>query len=270
MHLERHMLSGMPPYAVKTVENGRLAWYGRAARPDFWDEYWATRSFGEVRLRAREGYLGPFEGVFTRYLPELGRILEAGCGPGHLVVALRTRGYDIEGVEWSQRTVEAAKRTWPDVPIRLGDVTSLDVPDGWYSGYISIGVVEHSRAGPGPFLREARRVLAPGGVALVAVPYFHPVRRLKALLACYRAQPNGLEFYQYAFTEDDIDAELREAGFHVLTHFRYDGFEKLREEMPTLRWLCALRGVGWRLRRILCRLAWLDRHLGHMTLAICS
>lgn len=74
------------------------------------------------------------------------------------VVTLNARGYDIEGVDYAEETIEQLKVLFPDLPVRVGEVTNLDVEDGHYSGYISLGVIEHCKEGPEPFLREACRV----------------------------------------------------------------------------------------------------------------
>ncbi len=126
-------------------------------------------------------------------------------------MALRQRGWLVEGVDYSEDTVAALHELFPDLPIRIADVTQLDVPDGHYGGYISIGVVEHRREGPEPFLSEALRVLRSGGIAVITVPYLNSLRRLKARWGCYRGASHGLPFYQYAFSADEICEYLRSA-----------------------------------------------------------
>jgi SAM-dependent methyltransferase len=259
-----------PTYlAERRVEKQRLAYYLDAADADFWDRHWQARHSPRAYAEAERGELGWFEEPFTRYLPKPGRILEAGCGPGQYVLALRARGYDVEGVEWGVETVQAVRALYPDLPIRVGDVTRLEVPDGCYSGYISLGVVEHRQAGPEPFLQEAYRVLEPGGVALIAVPYFHPLRRLKARLGLYRGRPAGLEFYQYAFAEAEFAACLQAAGFGIVGRTIYAGVKGVKDEIPALRRMLGWRGAGWRLERWLQSWEWVERNLGHMILFAC-
>jgi SAM-dependent methyltransferase len=260
-----------PTYFVeRRVEGQRLAYYMTTADTNFWDSHWKTYFDPTAHDWADTGpHLGYFEEPFIKYLPKEGRILEAGCGLGYYVAILRARGYDIEGVEWSRETVEAVRLARPSLPIRVGDVTQLEVRDGYYSGYISLGVVEHRQEGPEPFLREAYRVLEPGGVALISVPYFHPLRRLKARLGLYRGRPDGLEFYQYAFTEMDFAALLQTAGFEIVDKMLYDGFKGVKDEIPLLRQMFKWRGIGWRLQRRLRSWEWAERNLGHMILFVC-
>jgi hypothetical protein len=85
----------------------------------------------------------------------------------------------------------------------------------------------------------------------------------------YRGCPDGLEFYQYAFTEMDFAALLQTAGFEVVDQMLYDGFKGVKDEIPLLRQMFKWRGVGWRLRRWLRSWGWAERNLGHMILFVC-
>src|SRR5574341_1287919 len=50
-------------------------------------------------------------------LPRRSRILDAGCGTGHLVQKVRGAGHDVVGVEPAAMMREAARRLNPDAPI---------------------------------------------------------------------------------------------------------------------------------------------------------
>lgn len=254
----------------RRVEGTRLAYYGHRADTGFWDAYWDDSTTMRYYARAEKGYLGPFEEPFTRYLPRRGRVLEAGCGPGHLVLALRRRGYECEGVDWADSTVAKVHAVYPDLPVRVGDVLRLDVSDGHYDAYVSIGVIEHRYDGPEPFLWEARRVLADPGIMLVAVPYFNALRRAKARLGLYKPPGPDEVFFQYAHTAEEMVATLRACGFRVLDAFTYEGCRCLEGEFLALRWLHTRPHIGPRLRRLVSKCKWLDRHWGHMILFACA
>ena len=80
-----------------------------------------------------------FEGIadnITASVPEETRILEVGCGPGHLAVQLAQRGFDTTGIDLDPAMIKRAKansRT-PDDPGRrqptflVGDVVRLPYP----------------------------------------------------------------------------------------------------------------------------------------------
>lgn len=243
--------------------DGKLAWFAQHADQTFWDNHWESRLTSQTYRRALAGefqYLGE---IYRRWLPKDGPIVEAGCGRAEITVALRALGYNAEGVDYAQETINRISALFPDVPLRRADVTSMDVADGHYAGYISIGVIEHRQEGPEPFLDEAHRVLRPGGIAIFTVPYINPIRAWKVRRGLFeRTRPN-LPFYQYAFDQAQTRAYLEQAGFEILETQAYAGFKGITDELPwTRRWiklLGRLPVIGPRFLR------WLDHcRYGHM------
>lgn len=109
----------------------------------------------------RESYTSAFN------IPDGGRILEVGCGPGALCQALR-RWYprsDITGVDLDGTFIEFAAQRAPDITFLTGDVTDLPFADCSFSVTVSNTVSEHVE--PSRFFGEQHRVLRPGGVCLV-------------------------------------------------------------------------------------------------------
>jgi len=110
----------------------------------------------------------------SKYIPRYGKTIEAGCGLGRYVFYFSKMGINIEGVDFSQHTIDylndwKAKNNF-DVSFKKGNVLALDYPDNSVSGYISLGVIEHFIEGPHKALEEAYRVLRPGGVAIITTP----------------------------------------------------------------------------------------------------
>jgi len=266
-------VSSAAPVHRRCVEDGRLVYYLEAADAGFWDRHWESVAGEEFYAGALHGELGWFERPFTSYLPAGGRVLEAGCGLGQYVLALRARGYAAEGIDYAQATVSEARRRFPELPVTAGDATALAVPDGHYDGYISLGVVEHLRDGPLPILREAHRVLKPGGAALVSVPNFNALRRLKAATGSFRCTGGHGSFYQYAFRGREFAGLMEQAGFEVLEQMGYDSYKGVKDECAALAWLGRRRPGGYDLgalmQRAMRRAAWLENGCGHMTLYAC-
>ena len=96
------------------------------------------------------------------------------------------------------------------------------MPDGRYAGYVSLGVVEHRREGPEPFLREAFRILADGGTAIFSVPHFHLLRRVKARLGIFSRPPGDREFYQFAYAGPELRRLLTSVGFEVVEEHHWN------------------------------------------------
>ncbi len=102
------------------------------------------------------------------------RVLEVGCGPGHLSTRLaRQHGLDVTGLDLDPAMIERARRNAERVDgderrpaFVVGDVASLPFPDGSFDLVVST-LSMHHWADPGAGLAEIGRVMRPGGRALV-------------------------------------------------------------------------------------------------------
>ena len=251
----------------KVVRGGRLEWYGDEPSEEFWADVWRDRQRGDYFAAADRGDLDDLDDVLLRHLDPAGRHVEAGCGLGWWVAALRARGFDIEGIESSKVLVDAVNEARPDLPVRAGDALALDVPDGHFDGYLSFGVVEHRQQGPEPFLDEARRVLRPGGTLVLSVPWICPLRRAKARLRCYASAPSGrADFFQYGFDDRELSRLLGAAGFTVV-EVRHQHVQRcLVEEVPGYFRLNRMRGARFVRRAVVAAVP--PRLAGHMILYV--
>lgn len=252
-----------------------LAYYSAAAGRQFWTEHWGGHTMEELLAVARAS---PLTTLVAEALPRDGLVLEAGCGLGQYVVLLHERGWRIAGVDWSLDALRACRRV-AAVPLAAMELRSLALREAAFDAYISLGVVEHDIAGPDATLAEAARVLKPGGVALVSVPYLNGARRLGALWLTRRNQTiarRGGAFYQYAFSRAELVAALARHGLATRATHPYDPARLLRRfRRPRVRGAHGGAGdttqprgalVG-AIRRALYTAPML-RLLGHMLLAV--
>lgn len=131
----------------------------------------------EKQIRGCDGYeLAPlFLELFSQSQP----VLEAGCGSGRWCGWLHGQGIAADGVDWSQALCDRAAAEMPGCRFYARDMADSGLPDGSYGGVMALGSIEHSLDGPGKALAEFHRLLRPGGVAVITVPYGSPLR-----LAC--------------------------------------------------------------------------------------
>ena len=90
------------------VSNGRMAWYGAPGDEHYWYEYWKARLAPDYYTSAEAIDLISDElgSVMLQAMPLQGLHLEAGCGAGYWVAALRHHGLRIEGIESARDLVE--------------------------------------------------------------------------------------------------------------------------------------------------------------------
>jgi SAM-dependent methyltransferase len=177
-------------------------------------------------------------------------IVEAGCGNGAWVAYLQedSRGRVI-GVDNYLPALQALKQRAPESAAVAADVRHLPFPDGFADVCISLGVVEHFPGGPQEVLAEMSRVLRPGGLLFLTVPYYNWLRRLliHPLRAAYRVALKGvwrcpLHFVEYRFTRAGVTRATAAAGLQVreVATDEYDRAEAglslgLYVDLPTLR-----------------------------------
>jgi SAM-dependent methyltransferase len=220
------------------ISNGRMIWYGDTGDDQYWYQYWKARLTPDYYASAEANDLTSDQlgTVLIEAMSPQGLHLEAGCGAGYWVAALRHYGFMIEGIEYAPDLVELVHSANPELPVRQGNALHIDSPDDHYDTYLSIGVVEHRVEGPEPFLSEAYRVLKPYGKILISVPFFGPLRKLKSNLSMYDRNPPRLPFFQYGFTGKEITNYLQNAGFSIEMVKPLYPHRLLLEEIPFYNW----------------------------------
>lgn len=128
------------------------------------------------QIDACDGYeLAP---LFRRCFAASQPVLEAGCGSGRWCGWLLRQGIACDGVDWSRELCDRAAQAIPQAQFFACDMAAVPMPDSSYGGIVALGSIEHTPEGPGAALREFRRLLRPGGQAVITVPYGSPLRRL--------------------------------------------------------------------------------------------
>ena len=128
-------------------------------------EYW--RSAKLLRYLANAG------------ITRLGRVLDDGCGGGGMSVSFAEEAEVVVAIDLADRfrdagTRLAAEQGGPQPRFSRADETQLSFRDASFDLVISHAVIEHVK-NSGAYLREARRVLRPGGrLFLETAPYLSP------------------------------------------------------------------------------------------------
>jgi ubiquinone/menaquinone biosynthesis C-methylase UbiE len=99
------------------------------------------------------------------------RLLDVGTGAGHTAFAFAPRVEHVEALDLTQQMLDqvargAAERGLANVHCRLGDAESLPYPDSFFDVVTSRLCAHHFEDVPA-FVREAARVLKPGGAFLL-------------------------------------------------------------------------------------------------------
>ena len=166
-----------------------------AGNARFWDELCGSalaRSLGiadaspESLRRFDDAYMGHYP-YLAGYLDRLRAgepALEIGLGYGTLSSALMARGADYHGVDIAAGPVEMVRHRWQlaggsDAERRVvqGSALELPFPDARFGSVFTIGCLHHTGNLPHA-VDEVRRVLRPGGTAVVMLYNAYSFRRL--------------------------------------------------------------------------------------------
>lgn len=93
-------------------------------------------------------------------------VVDAGCGGGRAVAEMAERGARAVGVDLDPEMIAMARERWPAGEFHVGDACELPLETGSVSGYRADKVL-HTLDDPVRAVAEARRVLAPGGRAVL-------------------------------------------------------------------------------------------------------
>jgi len=137
-----------------------------------------------------------------------GLIVDVGCGPGHVTRYLASRGASVEGVDLSPEMIAEATASQPGLAFRQADMFALPYEAATVGGIVAFYAIVHLRSDElvTP-CREFHRVLAPGGLALVAFHAGTETVHVDELFGC--ATSLDFMFHQ----PEAVVAALREAGF---------------------------------------------------------
>jgi len=158
----------------------------KAAPMPFDETYFHTGPYASVSFKKYSQYWWSnryYALLARRHGPSKGRLLEIGCGLGHLLGWLTDR-YQVYGTDINLSALETARQVVPQgvfTPMSAEDLSPLE--SGSFQIVIAKHVVEHL-AHPERAIAEIRRVLAAprppnrGGVLILATPNLDSPMRL--------------------------------------------------------------------------------------------
>jgi SAM-dependent methyltransferase len=165
---------------------------------------------------------------FAEDVRDHGLVADLGCGPGHVARYLHDQGVRMLGVDLSPRMIDSARQRSPGIEFRVGDMRALDLPDGALAGIVAFYSLIHiGEPEMGATLRELRRVLAPGGLLLVAFHIGEETVHRDELWG----HPVSLDFR--FLMPSPMVARLIEAGFVVLERVEREPYPEV--EHPSRR-----------------------------------
>ena len=171
-------------------------------------------------LRAESRLRNPWIGhILEQTFDHACSVLDMGCGAGFLANDLAARGHHVVGVDAAPEALAVARLHdgTRSVNYRWCDALDLPFPSGSFEAVCAMDFLEHVED-PEQAIREAARVLAPGGLF-----FFHTFNRswfswlivIKGVEWFVRNTPPNMHVLQLFRTPEEVEAMCKDAGLYV-------------------------------------------------------
>jgi SAM-dependent methyltransferase len=197
-----------PEQSGERYDSTRKSW------ENIWDNASVERELETMHYARAEQAVA----IYAAYLPKNEVILEAGSGLSAAVITLRAKGYNVVGLDYAENALHISHHYDPSLPLLAGDVHALPHAENSLGAYLSFGVLEHFEHGMSPALAEAYRVLKPGGILVLTIPYPNIVHQL---VEWRRKQQNVSvlnddSFYESTYTRAALCSNVEKVGFTIV------------------------------------------------------
>jgi SAM-dependent methyltransferase len=178
-------------------------------------------------------------------------VLDVGCGDGYGTRILGEVCKSVTGVDVSPSAIEAARtsNSGSNIEYRLIH-DGLPFPDAAFDFVVSAQVIDHIED-PIPYLTEIRRVLVPGGIALLTTPNaaIRLDRGMKPWTQCHVREFNASEFEKLLL---QAFSNVRISGLFASPDVYEVEFERVQRRLERERQRLALEASpAWKIKRAL-------------------
>ena len=124
--------------------------------------------------------------ILKKYIQKGDRILDLGCGSGRFkkVVGEQANYY---GIDVSEEIIKIAKQRYPQAKFLVSNPLSFSFKNSFFNKVFCLSVIHHipSKKFRKDFIKEIKRILKPGGEAIITVWDLRDSKKAKFLLLKY-------------------------------------------------------------------------------------
>lgn len=170
----------------------------------------------KVFLYGRAMVLEELDKVFAS-LPKGSKVLDIGCGTGHLTKMIKDKGYDVCGIEPSDKMYNHAVKNFPDIDFKKGISSEVPYGDNEFDLIVAFEVLRYLNPDENKdSYKEFYRLLKPGGRFFVthvnkySSEFYYFFHYLKGMV---RKVTGTTHHYCYFTTASEQNRILSDQGF---------------------------------------------------------
>ena len=177
----------------------------------------AASVYDKISASYAEKFNKPSENIdnFLKLIKKGGKILDAGCGPGADAVYIASKGFDVIGVDLSEKMLEIARRKNPKAHFKVADIRKLNFKPGAFDGIIaSFSLIHIPKKDIDKTIDNFYKLLKPKGVIYVGIQEGDS----QEVLLTEPLKPDE-KFFLNIMSSKEIKGILDKIGFSVLAEF---------------------------------------------------
>ncbi len=141
--------------------------------------------------------------AFFELLPDIGLVLDLGCGPGQWAAKIRDAGYRVKGMDASSEMATLAKERF-DLDVTVGTFDQLEAVEAYDGIWANFSLLHAPKAEMPHHLTRIHRALKPSGAFHIGIKLGEGEQR-----------DHLGRFYSY-YEADELTGLLQDAGFTVV------------------------------------------------------
>ena len=188
------------------------------------DYYWAEGFYIKEEKIIRRWFEKEIRKI-ERFIPK-GRLLDIGCGFGYLLSEAKRGGWEVYGVEISEKVLNYVKRRGEELNIFWGPLSEAKFEDGYFDLITMFDVIEHL-SDPDSVINNVSKLLRKDGLLVVETPreeslfkkIAHLLYRISGgeidylIRSAYNPHPGG---HRFGFSHSSITKLLKKNNLSLI------------------------------------------------------
>jgi trans-aconitate methyltransferase len=167
------------------------------------------------------------------------RILDLGCGTGHLTAQIAERGADVIGLDASASMIAQARQNYPKLKFVLADARTFELGTGFDAVFSNAAL--HWIPEPAPVIASVARALKPGGRFVLEMGAKGNIAQIVDALTTVLPTARNPWYFPTAAEYSQV---LEQRGFEVRALWTIERWNKLEHPERGLReWLEMFAGT---------------------------
>ncbi len=132
----------------------------------------AAETYDLISSEYAETFNQPSEHIddFLTAVPEGGKVLDAGCGPGVDSAYMSAKGFEVVGVDLSSQMIELARKKSPNTKFLQSDLREIDFESENFDGVLaSYSLIHIPKKDMPKTVGNFFKLLKPGGVICIGI-----------------------------------------------------------------------------------------------------